>query len=226
MAEKTTFEKVVPWLTLLLAIGQIAKEGMQVYYLGRNYFKEFVNYLELVLYSATILFMFPFLAEDLDSSIDELTNPWREIKWNSGAVAILLAWANLLLYLKRFPFFGLYVVMFIDVFVTLIRVLLVFSIFIIGFALSFYLLLDNDDGFKHIGRSIIKTGVMTIGEFEFNDIFTENYNNSKVLPYRGMTYVIFVLFLLMMPILIMNFLVRNFFGSYAIRVVSTQRWSI
>lgn len=211
--KKTTFEKAVPWLTLLLAVGQICKEFMQMYYLKLQYFKEFVNYLELTLYGATILFMLPFLAENLDENINDFTNPWKDIKWNAGAVAILLAWGNLLLYLKRFPFFGLYVVMFTEVFQTLVSVLLVFSIFIIGFALSFYVLLDKDDGFKHVGRSIMKTGVMTLGEFEFNDIFTSNFDNSQVLPYKAMTYIVFTLFLCLMPILIMNFLVELCFFS-------------
>lgn len=155
--------------------------------------------------------MLPFLAEGLDDSINDMTNPWKDIKWNAGAIAILFAWGNLLLYLKRFPFFGLYVVMFTEVFQTLVSVLLVFSIFIIGFGLSFYVLLDNDDGFKYVGRSIVKTGVMTLGEFEFNDIFTENFNDINKLPFQTMTYIVFVLFLGLMPILIMNFLVSFLF---------------
>lgn len=210
-SSQSTFAKVGPWFLLLMSLFHVGKEILQIRYLGLHYFKEAVNYLEIVLYASTILFILPFLAELLDDSIDEQTNPWKDMKWNAGAIAVLLGWSNLLLYLKRFPFFGLYVVMFVEVFKSLISVLPLFSIFIIGFALSFYVLLDGETAFKHVGRSIMKTGVMTIGEFEFNDIFTGNYNNGvtnkKVLPYPEITYLVFILFMILMPILTMNFLV-------------------
>jgi len=217
--ELSTFAKVGPWFLLLLCMLHIGKEIIQLRFLGIDYFKEATNYLEIVLYLSTILFIVPFLAETLTDSIDEASEPWKRIKWNAGAVAILLAWSNLLLYLKRFPFFGLYVVMFVEVCKSLVSVLPLFSIFIIGFGLSFYVLMDGEDAFKHIGRSIMKTGVMTIGEFEFNSIFTDYYGglgniDKKVLPHPTVTYIIFVIFLILMPILTMNFLVCFLFYFY------------
>ena len=208
----STFAKVGPWFLLLLSLFHIGKEILQIRYLGIHYFKEAVNYLEIILYTSTILFIVPFIAETVTESIDEESEPWKSMKWNAGSVAVLLAWSNLLLYLKRFPFFGLYVVMFVEVCKSLISVLPLFSIFIIGFALSFYVLMDGEDAFKYIGRSIMKTGVMTIGEFEFNSIFTDYYGgpgqiDKKVLPHPIITYIIFMVFLVLMPILTMNFLV-------------------
>ena len=99
-------------------------------------------------------------------------------------------------------------------FKSLISVLPLFSTFIVGFALSFYVLIDGDAGFRYVGRAILKTGIMMIGEFEFNSIFTENFSkngvlNEKVIPHPIITYLIFVLFLIVMPILTMNFLVRE-----------------
>ena len=163
--------------------------------------------------------MSPFIAQNLDSALSSSANITltaskldyyeflEDIKWNAGAISILLAWGNLLLYLKRFPFFGIHVVMFVEVLKTVLSVLVVFAILFIAFALSFFVLLDGQDAFKHVGRAIIKTAVMTIGEFEYEDIFTANINNSKKLPYETMSFFIFVLFLVIMPIVIMNLLV-------------------
>lgn len=35
--------------------------------------------------------------------------PWQ---WQCGAVAVFLAWINLILFLRKFPQFGIYIVMF------------------------------------------------------------------------------------------------------------------
>ena len=105
-------------------------------------------------------------------------------------------------------------------FKSLISVLPLFSTFIVGFALSFYVLIDGDTGFRYVGRAILKTGIMMIGEFEFNSIFTENFSkngvrNAKIIPHPTITYLIFVLFLIVMPILTMNFLVSFSQSDYS-----------
>lgn len=60
-----------------------------------------------------------------------------------AAVAVFCAWFNYLLYLQRFNSFGIYVVMFLEILSTLLRVLSVFSVLIIAFGLSFYILMRN-----------------------------------------------------------------------------------
>jgi transient receptor potential cation channel subfamily A protein 1 len=60
-----------------------------------------------------------------------------------AAVAVFCAWFNYLLYLQRFNSFGIYVVMFLEILSTLLRVLSVFSVLIIAFGLSFYILMSN-----------------------------------------------------------------------------------
>ena len=60
-----------------------------------------------------------------------------------AAIAVFCAWFNYLLYLQRFNSFGIYVVMFLEILSTLLRVLSVFSVLIIAFGLSFYILMRN-----------------------------------------------------------------------------------
>ncbi|PVD29254.1 hypothetical protein C0Q70_11851 [Pomacea canaliculata] len=57
--------------------------------------------------------------------------------------------------------------------------------------------------FQTVPDSLIKTTVMMIGEIDFKDIF----HSDEDILYPGITYIIFVIFLVVMSILIMNLLV-------------------
>ena len=65
------------------------------------------------------------------------------IQWQLGAVAIFLAWIDLVLFIRKVPRFGIYVVMFTDVFNTFMKFSFVFLLFIIAFGLSFHVLMAN-----------------------------------------------------------------------------------
>ena len=51
---------------------------------------------------------------------------------------------------SRFDFFGIYVVMFLEILRTLIQVLCVFSILIIAFGLAFFMLLGKEVIFAYV----------------------------------------------------------------------------
>ena len=51
---------------------------------------------------------------------------------------------------SRFDLFGIYVVMFLEILKTLIQVIIVFSILIIAFGLSFYILMATEVGGLHL----------------------------------------------------------------------------
>lgn len=53
------------------------------------------------------------------------------------------------------------------------------------------------------GRAIVKTGVMMIGEFDFDDLF-----NSPDITVPGVTWFIFIVFVIVMTLILMNLLVR------------------
>ena len=214
--EKNKYQKVAPWLTMILALVQIIKEIFQMVYLRLHFFKDPVNYLEFTLYSSTFVFTILCIIQRADDFFEKgywIQSKFHEyiqledIKWQAGSVSILLAWANLLLYLKGFPAVGLPVVMFVEVLKTFIKVISVFGVCLIAFALSFYALLSEQDAFQSVSYSIFKTAVMTIGEFQFDDIFISNIDNASIFPYKTLTFIIFSLFLITMPIVLMNLLV-------------------
>lgn len=66
-----------------------------------------------------------------------------DLHYSAASVTVFLSWFNLLLFLQRFDQVGLYVVMFLEILQTLIKVLTVFSILIIAFGMSFFILMSK-----------------------------------------------------------------------------------
>ena len=72
---------------------------------------------------------------------------------------------------------------------------------------------------------MLKTSVMMIGEFEFDDLFFDNPSDKpEVLPYSIFTMIFFLGFMIVMPILIMNLLVssQNFSTFELLKNMSVQ----
>ena len=160
-----------------------------------------------------------------------------------GAISVTMSWLNLLSTLRKFPFLGIYVVMFTDVLQTFLKFSLIILLFIIAFSLGFhaligeqvnienslnnlqlFFLLQNIYSFYLIRifgfqktfvtyyYAMMKTAVMMIGEFEYDAIFFEHDTHDdarRVLPYQSLTILFFLAFVIIMPIIIMNLLVRN-----------------
>jgi len=128
---------------------------------------------------------------------------------SSGAITLTATWLNLLSLIRKMPYFGIYVVMFIDVSYTFLKVSFVCLLFIIAFCLGFNVLLSNQPYFSSIIYAMIKTLIMTSGEMEYDNLFFDNQFNYevKVVPYMDTTKALFVVFVLVMPIIIMNLLV-------------------
>ncbi|XP_058838850.1 transient receptor potential cation channel subfamily A member 1 isoform X10 [Topomyia yanbarensis] len=108
---------------------------------------------------------------------------------------------------------GIYVVMFLEILQTLIKVLTVFSILIIAFGLSFYILLSkivnpqaNNLSFSSIPMSLIRTFSMMLGEIDFLGTYVQPFYSSE-LPFPIPSFVILCLFMILMPILLMNLLI-------------------
>lgn len=65
--------------------------------------------------------------------------------WHSsfGATAVSLSWIGLVLFMRKFPKLGIYVVMFTDIFKTFAQFFVVCFLFIVAFGLGFHILLFN-----------------------------------------------------------------------------------
>lgn len=136
----TSFNGGVLFVALIFASAHILKEIFQLLVQRKRYFTDPSNITEWALYLSTLCFMMPYLLtpSQLDSAFGSLKNP-RNL-WIAGIISIFLCYVNAILFLRRFRPFGIYVSMFLEVSRTVARVFLVFFIFIIAFAIVFFIL--------------------------------------------------------------------------------------
>ena len=180
------------WLVVFFSAFRLIVEALQMVEEKGAYFLNFQNYVELASYGCSIVFILP-IRDGEDLSI---------ARWTAGAYAVFFGWINLIVFVGRFEYIGVYVLMFKSVLKTVVTVLCVFFVFIVGFGLCFYMLLPNQYYFQEPGRAILKTFVMMTGEFEYTDYFV-----SEDLEFGSMSYVIMCIFVVVMPIILMNLLV-------------------
>ncbi|KAF7260928.1 hypothetical protein EG68_03266 [Paragonimus skrjabini miyazakii] len=191
------------YTVLMFAILNLGKELFQLFFNGIRYLT-LENLMELTIFSLAILSVM-----DHDDCYRELgVKPnWQ---WQCAAVGIFLSWLNLLLFLRRIPLLGIFVLMFTVIMRTFAKFSVVFFLFILAFAFGFYTVLSNHAPFNSFGNSLLKTTVMMLGELEFDATFNEystSHERSDAIFFSGVTYALFVTFLIVMSIVIMNLLV-------------------
>ena len=69
-----------------------------------------------------------------------LFQPWQ---WEAGAVAIIFTWLELTMLMRKLNWIGIYIVMFVQIVRTFLKVVLSLAFAVIGFGISFYMLLEN-----------------------------------------------------------------------------------
>ena len=132
-----------------------------------------------------------------------------ELKRQISCVVLLISWFLVLTMIGRHPWMSvvnIYSTMFYKVVKTFTSFLAWYSLFIIAFAFSFYILLHNDiednenttnkEYFDDVGFTLIKTFTMFTGELDFNDI-----------PFNSpFSYGFFLFFLFLIVVVLMNLL--------------------
>ncbi|XP_012671527.2 transient receptor potential cation channel subfamily A member 1b [Clupea harengus] len=190
-------------MVLVMSSYAILKQMMQMSQQKSRYFKDPSNPAEWASSIASLVFTIPLMFGVGDNWV-----------WEAGAVAILLAWINFLLYLQRFEHFGIYVVMFGEIIKTLFSVIVLVIFLVLAFGLSFYALMLHQSEFHWIGLSLAQTFVMMVGELNYNSNFFGAFE-SKRLAFPQITYMVFVFFILLMPILLMNLMIGLAVGDIA-----------
>ncbi|XP_035912311.1 transient receptor potential cation channel subfamily A member 1 isoform X5 [Anopheles stephensi] len=179
------------------------RELLQVYQQKWHYLLEPNNFISWILYTSALIMIWPMFSSGMCFSIN----------YSAASITVFLSWFNLLLFLQRFDQIGIYVVMFLEILQTLIKVLIVFSILIIAFGLAFYILLSkvsepqvNHLSFSSIPMSLLRTFSMMLGEMDFVGTYVQPYHVGD-LPFPFPSFVILCLFMILMPILLMNLLI-------------------
>ena len=126
------FLRVAAAIVLLCSLIRLGFEAIQLVYDLLSYFGDWENWIEVVLFVASILF-----ASGAYVQCCVCVENWQ---WQLGALSIFLAWLDLVLFMKKLPLFGVYVVMYIQIIYTFLRFMFLALLFIVAFGLSFYML--------------------------------------------------------------------------------------
>jgi len=202
--DKSTPEKLVFGLLVFFFAGlSIALEISQLIRMRLGYFS-IANMVDWVIYLFSIGFVFNItmpwdVGEGCEGNIC-----WR---WPVGSFILTVAWLNLLTYFQQLPSLGIFILMFRDVGYTMLKFLLIMFVFVIAFGLGFHILFKNNNSFfAYPAGSLVKTFVMMVGELEYEALFPHDAAESPP-PFEYYSNLLFVVFVLVMGIVVMNLLV-------------------
>ncbi|KAJ3611434.1 hypothetical protein NHX12_021449, partial [Muraenolepis orangiensis] len=190
-------------LVVVMNVYAIGKEVVQISQQRWNYFMDSSNKIDWMVASCSLAFVIPLML-----------NVEGSLHWQAGALAVFHSWVCFLLYLQRFDRFGIYVVMFGEIMKTLVSIVLLFLFLMIAFGLGFHALMLNQKEFETLPLSVIQIFVMMIGELNYESNFLKPNLDNK-LPFTLLTYVLFIEFALLMPILLVNLLIGLAVGDIA-----------
>ena len=114
---------------------------------------------------------------------------------------------------------GIYVLMFEAIFKTFLKVIILTVLLVVTFALTFYMAFNQfiprfaRSPFASPFTSIWKTMTMAIGAVDYDNIFRQSIADSMStapdVPFPAISYIMWVIFIILMPILFTNLLVSS-----------------
>ena len=117
--------------TIVTAILRLAIELIQLCRHPLEYLQDWVNWLEIPLYLSSMIFTFVFATPCLC-----LCN-WQ---WQIGVVSVFLSWIGLISFLQKWPVTGVYILMFINIIQSFLKIAFLAFLLVIAFAQAFYML--------------------------------------------------------------------------------------
>lgn len=162
----------------------LVREGIQFYVSWKLYVMRLENWLEIsiILLTCTVLFI-----------------PMEVVAQQSVcAWLVLLSWIEMLLLLGRHPYLSIYITMFTTVTNNFFKFIAMFSLMVVAFSISFYLVFQVDEHFATYYQSLLKTVAMTTGEIEYTDLPLD--------AFPGSSHLLFVVFVFLIVLVLMNLL--------------------
>lgn len=116
---------------------------------------------------------------------------------------------------------GKYGLLFITVFLTFLKFCFIYIFIWVGYLFAFHMLLTQNPSFKTIWASVPRMVAMLTGEFNFENLF---YLDGEPLRGTTMAKIIFMTFVFVVHICVMNILVRHEFARSINRQLTTMKF--
>ena len=117
-------------VVIIASLCRLVLEGIQFVTQFSRYLSDWVNWMEIGLYVCSIIFVWVFHIDCLCP----LT--WQ---WQIGVVAVFFGWIDLIVFISKFPLTGIYVLIFVKILYTFLKVLTLSILLVVAFGLTFYL---------------------------------------------------------------------------------------
>ena len=117
-------------IVIIASLCRLLLEGIQFVTQFSRYLSDWVNWMEIALYILSIIFVWVFHV----GCLCPLT--WQ---WQIGVVAVFLSWIDLIVFISKFPLTGIYVLIFVKILYTFLKVLVLSILLIVAFGVTFYL---------------------------------------------------------------------------------------
>ena len=119
---------------------------------------------------------------------------------------------SLVTYVQFLSASGIYVVILEVILRKFLRFIPILIIFIVGFGLSFHMLLQNQNVYHHTFDALIRTVLMLTGEFNYEEhLYRPETENGRY--YYPIIFLFYILFCILITILIMNLLIASAVGE-------------
>ena len=170
-------------------------ELTQMLSLGREYFLELENWFELLILVLAVCTL------SLKSELDILAIV--------ASVGICLAWIELIFMFGRYPSLGgTFNIMYYSITKRVIKTALGLLLLVVAFAFAFFIIhFDNSsESFESVQKSVAKSFVMVLGEFEFDDLWESSRSGGSGLT-QAFTLLLLVGLIVLGTIVMINLIV-------------------
>ena len=199
-------------LLLISILILLIVEAWQILALGKDYFLELENWFELLVLGLASTTM------GLKSELDILAIV--------ASVGICLAWIELIFLFGRYPSLGgSFSIMYYSITKRVVKTALGLILLVFAFAFAFFIIhFDNsNESFEDVGKSLVKSFVMVLGEFEFDDLWASSESASSDLS-QVFTMMLLVGLIMFGTIIMINLIVAIIITDIAwLQKVSKQQ---
>lgn len=178
------YHRVVFIVFLLLTL--LLREVVQLLMMksGTDYLCDMKKIIEIITVALTLLL---------------LCTPFNNsVKMAIAAWLVLFCLIEFVLHLGRLPRFSVYIAMFNAVAWNFFKFICLFSLIIVAFSFSFYLMFQVSEDFKTFPESLLKTIVMTTGEVDYGEL--------PVSTFPVASHMLMVLFVFLILLVLVNLL--------------------
>ncbi|CAF1052332.1 unnamed protein product [Rotaria sordida] len=205
LTKKNFYDTMIKWLLFSTILIHIIKNLLLICIRFKMFFG-LSNILELIALILSVIFSHDFYSWQMSIRFR------CSFQWQCGAFGILIGWITLIIYVQFLSASGIYVVMLEVILRKFLRFIPILIIFILGFGLSFHMLLQNQNVYHHTFDAIIRTILMLTGEFNYEEHLYRQENENTHYYYQ-IIFLLYILFCILITILIMNLLIANAVGE-------------